>query len=273
MFDFAYFKKSADYVKEIIKDEPDIGIILGTGLGGLADEIKNQIIIDYKDIPNFLLSTNDSHAGKLIYGELSGKKVLCLSGRFHHYEGYEFNQLTAPIRLLKLTGVKKVILTSAVGAINPSYNVGDIVILKDHINLVISSPLCGANIKEFGDRFFDTTDMYTKKYREIALELGKNTPLNFHEGVYMYFTGPQFETPAEIRAASILGADVVGMSVVSEALTAAHCSLPILAMSVVTNMASGVIKDRKLTTEEVDDTADKISNDFSAYVTKLVELL
>ena len=273
MYDYEYYKKAADYVKSIIKDEPETGIILGTGLGNLSDGIKNPVTVDYKDIPNFLVSTVESHAGKLIFGELSGKKVICMSGRFHHYEGYEFSQLATPIRVLKLLGIKKLIITSAVGAVNPEYNIGDIVILKDHIKFTMTSPLSGKNISEFGDRFFDTTDTYTKKYREIALKLSENSPLTFREGVYMYFTGPQFETPAEIRAASILGADVVGMSVVSETLTAAHCGLPLIAMSVVTNMASGVVKDKKLTAEEVDDTTNKITNDFSAFVTKLIEVL
>lgn len=273
MYDYEYFKKSADYVKSIIKDVPDTGIILGTGLGELSKNIENPIEIDYADIPNFLVATNKYHAGKLIYGKIGDKKVLCLSGRFHHYEGYSFDKLVIPIRLLKLCGVKRVILTSAVGAVNPEYNVGDVVVIKDHINLVITSPLAGKNISEFGERFFDTSDMYTKELRNTALKLGESSNLTFREGVYMYFTGPQFETPAEIRAASILGADVVGMSVVTEALTAAHCKLPLLAMSVVTNMAAGVIKDKKLTLKEVNDTADKISNDFSAYVTNLIKIL
>ncbi len=270
--DFEFFKKSADYVKDIIKDEPEIGIILGSGLKKLASRIKNPIVIDYKDIPNFLQSTVESHEGRLIFGEIANKKVICMSGRFHYYEGYPFEMLTLPIRLFKLLGVKKTIVTNAAGAVNTSYNVGDIMIIKDHIKLNGASPLCGDNIEEFGPRFFDTTDMYTKELREKALLCAKENPLTFHEGVYMYFTGPQFETPAEIRAARILGADAVGMSTVTEALTAAHCSMPLLGLSVMTNMAAGVL-DRKLTDEEVGETANAISEDFCNFVESVTERL
>ena len=269
---FEYFKNIADYVRAIINDEPEIGIILGSGLKKFASEIKNPVVIPYKDIPDFLESTVESHEGRLVFGEAGGKKVICMSGRFHHYEGYPFEMLTLPIRLFKLLGVKKTIVTNAAGAVNTEYNVGDIMIIKDHLKLTGASPLQGKNIDEFGPRFFDTTDMYTKALREIALECSEDSPLTFREGVYMYFTGPQFETPAEIRAARILGADAVGMSTVTEALTAAHCSMPLLGLSVMTNMAAGVL-DRKLTDEEVGETADRISVPFCRYVEKLISRL
>lgn len=269
---FQYFKKSADFVKDIIKDEPEIGIVLGSGLKSIAGRIENPVVIEYKDIPNFLVSTVESHEGRLIFGRLGGKKVICMSGRFHHYEGYPFEMLTLPIRLFKLLGVKKTIVTNAAGAVNTEYNVGDIMIIKDHLKLTGASPLQGDNIKEFGPRFFDTTDMYTKALREIAKECAEDSELTFREGVYMYFTGPQFETPAEIRAARILGADAVGMSTVTEALTAAHCSMPLLGLSVMTNMAAGVL-DRKLTDEEVGETASRISKPFCDYVEKLISRL
>lgn len=268
-YSYEYFKVSADYVKSIVPYEPEIGIILGSGLGNFAENIQNQIVIDYKDIPNFLVSTVQSHAGKLIFGELEGKKVVCMKGRFHFYEGYDFEQLVIPIRLFKLIGVKKTILTNAAGAVNTSYNVGDIMIVKDHLKLTGASPLCGKNIEEFGPRFFDVTDMYTKSLREIALDCAKDSGLTVHEGVYMFFTGPQFETPAEIRAARILGADAVGMSTVTEALTAAHCSMPLLALSVMTNMAAGVL-DCKLSDEEVGIAAAKIADKFAGYVRKII---
>lgn len=269
---FQYFKKSADFVKDIIKDEPEIGIILGSGLKSIAGRIENPVVIDYKDIPNFLVSTVESHEGRLIYGNLGGKKIICMSGRFHHYEGYPFEMLTLPIRLFRLLGVQKTIVTNAAGAVNTDYNVGDIMIIKDHLKLTGASPLQGDNIDEFGPRFFDTTDMYTKALREIAKECAEGSELTFREGVYMYFTGPQFETPAEIRAARILGADAVGMSTVTEALTAAHCSMPLLGLSVMTNMAAGVL-DRKLTDEEVGETASRISKPFCDYVEKLISRL
>lgn len=268
-YSYEYFKVSADYVKSIVPYEPEIGIILGSGLGNFAENIENPIVIDYGDIPNFLVSTVQSHAGKLIFGELEGKKVVCMKGRFHFYEGYDFEQLVIPIRLFKLIGVKKTILTNAAGAVNTSYSVGDIMIVKDHLKLTGSSPLCGKNVEEFGPRFFDVTDMYTKALREIALDCARDSGLTVHEGVYMFFTGPQFETPAEIRAARILGADAVGMSTVTEALTAAHCSMPLLALSVMTNMAAGVL-DCKLSDEEVGIAAAKIADKFAGYVRKII---
>lgn len=271
-YNYDYVKVSADYIKNIVDFEPEIGIILGSGLGKFAQSIENPIEIKYADIPNFLVSTVDSHAGKMIFGKVSGKNIVCMSGRFHFYEGYDFEQLVLPIRLFKLLGVKKTIITNAAGAVNTQYNVGDIMIVKDHLKLTGSSPLCGKNDERFGPRFFDTTDMYTAELRKIALECAENSGLNFHEGVYMFFTGPQFETPAEIRAARILGADAVGMSTVTEALTAAHCSMPLLALSVMTNMAAGVL-DQKLTDEEVGIAANRISDKFVAYVQKVISHL
>lgn len=264
-----FFQKSADYVMSIIKDKPEIAIILGSGLGDFVSKIKNPIEIKYDDIPNFLVSTVASHAGKLIYGEVGGKKVICMAGRFHSYEGYDFEQLVIPVRLFKLLGVKATILTNAAGAVNKSYNVGDIMIVSDHIKLNGASPLRGKNLDFFGPRFFDVTDMYTKKLRKIALKCAEGSGLIFREGVYMFFPGPQFETPAEIRAARLLGADAVGMSTVTEALTAAHCSMPLLAFSVITNMAAGVL-DCKLSDEEVGIAAAKIADRFGAYIEKVI---
>ena len=264
-----FFQKGADYVMSIIKDKPEIAIILGSGLGDFVSKIKNPIEIKYDDIPNFLVSTVASHAGKLIYGEVGGKKVICMAGRFHSYEGYDFEQLVIPVRLFKLLGVKATILTNAAGAVNKSYNVGDIMIVSDHIKLNGASPLRGKNLDFFGPRFFDVTDMYTKKLRKIALKCAEGSGLIFREGVYMFFPGPQFETPAEIRAARLLGADAVGMSTVTEALTAAHCSMPLLAFSVMTNMAAGVL-DCKLSAEEVGIAAAKIADRFGAYIEKVI---
>lgn len=268
-YDLAYFQKSADYVKSLLPGTPDIAIVLGSCLGPLADEVENKIIIDYADIPNFLISTVASHAGKLIYGTLNGIKVLCMSGRFHYYEGYDFAQLTAPIRLFKLLGVRATILTNAAGGINESYAPGDLMILKDHINLVGASPMRGKNVPELGDRFFDVGDMYSKHLREIAKSLIPETTLKVHEGNYYYATGPHFESPAEIRAMRILGGDAVGMSTVTEALTAAHCKMPLLAISLITNMAAGVL-DQPITVEEVDETATKASKLFREYLKKII---
>ena len=253
--DYAYFRSVADFVKNVIKDEPEVGIILGSGLKKLASRITEKIVVDYKDIPGFLESTVESHEGKLVFGRLGNKKVICMSGRFHHYEGYPFTVLTIPVRLFKLLGVKKTIVTNAAGAVNTEYNVGDIMIIKDHLKLTGASPLEGDNIEEFGPRFFDTTDMYTKELREIALNCTEGSPLTFREGVYMYFTGPQFETPAEIRAARILGADAVGMSTVPEVIVANHCGIKVFGVSVITDLGvEGKIVE--VTHEEVQKAAD-----------------
>ena len=268
-YTYEYFQKSADYLKKLVPYTPEVAIVLGSCLGPFADTIEDPIVVDYKDIPNFLVSTVSSHAGKLIFGTVAGKKVVCMSGRFHTYEGYDFEQLVIPVRLFKLLGVKATILTNAAGAVNETYRPGDIMIVKDHIKLTGHSPLRGKNIDEFGPRFFDISDMYTKKLRDLALKCAEGIDLTVHEGNYYFFTGPQFETPAEIRAVRILGADAVGMSTVTEALTAAHCGMPLMCLSVMTNMAAGVL-DRPLTNDEVDETAKTIAVRFSQYVTKIV---
>ena len=268
-YTYEYFQKSADYVKSIVPYTPEVAIVLGSCLGPFADTIEDPIVIDYKDIPNFLVSTVKSHAGKLIFGTVAGKKVVCMSGRFHSYEGYDFEQLVIPVRLFKLLGVKATILTNAAGAVNASYRPGDVMIVTDHIKLSGHSPLRGRNVDEFGPRFFDVTNMYTPALRRLAMDCAKDSDLTVHEGVYFFFSGPQFETPAEIRAARILGGDAVGMSTVTEALTAAHCGMPLMCLSVMTNMAAGVL-DQPLTSEEVDETAQMIAGRFSDYVAKIV---
>ena len=264
-YTYDYFQKSVDYLKEKVDFTPEIAIILGSCLGPFAEEIENPIVVDYKDIPNFLVSTVASHAGKLIFGTVCGRKVVCMSGRFHSYEGYDFEQLVIPIRVFKLLGVQKTIITNAAGAVNTGYRPGDVMIISDHIKLAGHSPLRGPNVEEFGPRFFDVTRMYTPELRKIAVACAEGTGIRVHEGVYMFFTGPQFETPAEIRAARILGADAVGMSTVTEALTAAHCGMPLLALSVMTNMAAGVLES-PLSSDEVLEAAAQAGPRFGALV-------
>lgn len=266
-----YYKASADYLLARLPRKPEIALILGSSLGPLADEIVDPIAIDYADIPNFLLSTVESHAGKMIFGTLAGKYVACMSGRFHYYEGYDFEELAAPIRVFKLLGARAAILTNAAGAVNTTYNVGDIMVVKDHIKLVGMSPMRGPNIPELGPRFFDTSEMYSPALRSLAIACAEKIGQKYrtHEGVYFYFGGPQFETPAEIRAARILGGDAVGMSTVTEALTAAHCGLDILALSLMTNMAAGVLPQR-LSAEEVNASAEEAGGRFRALVREIV---
>lgn len=271
-YDKEYCSKASDYLKERIPFVPEVGIILGSGLGPLSKSIENPIEIPYAAIPNFLTSTVSSHAGKMIFGKISGKNVMCMSGRFHYYEGYDFEQLVLPVRVMKLMGVQTLILTNAAGGCNLDYKPGDIMVIKDHIKLNGASPLRGPNAEEFGARFFDVSDMYTKSLRELALSLKDTCSLKIHEGVYFYMPGPQFETPAEIRAIQILGGDAVGMSTVTEALTAAHCSMKLLGFSVISNMASG-LKNEAVTTEEVDDVTEMIAEPFSKYIATIIEKL
>ena len=271
-YDLAYFQAAADYILSKIDYKPEVALILGSALGSLADEIKDPVVIDYKDIPNFLHTTVSSHAGKLILGEISGKKVVCMSGRFHHYEGYDFEQLTLPIRVFHLLGVKTSILTNAAGAINETFRPGDIMLIRDHIKLTGASPLCGPNIDAFGPRFFDVSDMYTRTLRDLAKQCAVNLGQSLQEGNYFYFTGPQFESPAEIRAAHILGGDAVGMSTVTEALTAAHCGMKLLAFSLISNMAAGIL-DQPITVEEVKDAGDAAAARFKALIREIIAKL
>ncbi len=262
-------QESANYILERVGTAPEIGIILGSSLGPLAQEVENPQEILYTDIPHFLRSTAPGHAGKLVFGKIAGKNVVCMSGRFHSYEGYDFTQLSIPVRVMKLLGVQKMIVTNAAGGVNLDYRPGDVMILNDHIMFSGFSPMRGENVPEFGPRFFDTTTMYTPALREIAKECAKDCKLNVHEGVYFFMQGPQFETPAEIRAIRTLGGDAVGMSTVTEALTAAHCGMPLLGLSLITNMAAGIL-NQPLSGEEVDETGARVSREFSAFVKDII---
>lgn len=269
-YTFEDYKEAADFLLGKVGYAPEIGIILGSGLGHFADEIENPVEVDYKDIPHFLVSTAIGHAGKMVFGTVSGKRVVCMSGRFHYYEGYDFEELNLPIRVFKLMGVRAVLLTNAAGAVNTQYSVGDIMIIRDHIKLMGGSPMRGANIDELGERFFDMTKAYTPELREVAKRCAKQSSLEVHEGVYFYMPGPQYETPAEIRAIRILGGDAVGMSTVTETLTAAHCKMPLLALSVITNMAAGVLPT-PLSGDEVIEMADSIEEPFTLYVKDIIK--
>ncbi len=269
-YTYEFYKESAGYIREVSGGfQPELGIVLGTGLGEYDRKIEDPVEIPYADIPNFLVSTAPDHAGKLILGTVEGHKVCCMSGRFHSYEGYTFEALAAPVRVMKILGIQKLILTNAAGAINTSYRVGDIMVIKDHIKLMGLSPLAGPNIPEFGTRFFDVGNMYDKELRALALSCADATSLQIREGVYFFFAGPQYESPAEIRAARILGGDAAGMSTVTEALTAAHCGIPVLGLSVMTNMAAGVL-DQPLTSQEVTETSLRVAGEFEKYFTEIL---
>ena len=272
-YTYDYYRKSADYIRSVIGDfEPEIGLILGTGLGKFSARIEDPVEIPYKDIPNYLVSTAPGHSGKLIFGTVEGRRVMCMSGRFHTYEGYSFEELSIPVRVMKLMGVKLLVVTNAAGAVNVDYRPGDVMIIKDHIKLNGFSPMRGPNVAEFGDRFFDISDLYCRELRQIAEQCGEGSGLTLHEGVYFFFPGPQFETPAEVRAARILGGDAVGMSTGTETLTAGHCGMPVLGLSLMTNMAAGVL-EQTLSGEEVEETAQRVAPLLEAYFAKVLKAL
>ena len=269
-YNLEYFEKSASYVRGKIDYQPEIAIVLGSALGTLAEDISRRTEIPYEEIPNFLVSTVKSHAGKLILGDLCGKKVVCMSGRFHYYEGYDYEQLVAPVRLFKQLGVKTMILTNAAGAINTGYRPGDLMIIKDHINLPGASPLRGSNDDRIGPRFFDLCNAYDENLRRLAKKLAGACRLRVQEGVYAYQVGPHFETPAEIRFLRMAGADAAGMSTVTEAITAAHCGIRTLAISLITNMGAGV-DNRAVNGEEVDQVAVQSAGEFRSYLKEIVK--
>lgn len=266
------FKKaaeSAEFIKAKISKLPKIGIVLGSGLGSLVNEIKNAVEIDYKDIPNFPLTTVEGHAGKLICGELGGKTVLAMKGRFHFYEGYDMAQVVFHIRVFRLLSITELLVTNAAGGINKGFKPGDLMFIKDHISFLAPSPLRGRNIDDFGVRFPDMCEAYSKKLlitaRKVASELG----IDVKEGIYAFAQGPMYETPAEIRALSILGADAVGMSTVSEVITARHAGMNTLGISCITNMAAGIL-EQPLNHEEVMKTAKEVEVKFTSLVKRLV---
>ncbi len=272
-YTYDYYRKSADYIRSVTGDfEPEIGLILGTGLGKFSARIEDPVEIPYKDIPNYLVSTAPAHSAKLIFGTVEARRAMCMSGRFHTYEGYSFEELAIPVRVMKLLGVKLLVVTNAAGAVNVDYRPGDVMIIKDHIKLNGFSPMRGPNVPEFGDRFFDVSDLYCRELRQIAEQCGEDSGLTIHEGVYFFFPGPQFETPAEVRAARILGGDAVGMSTVTETLTAGHCGMPVLGLSLMTNMAAGVL-EQKLSGEEVEETAQRVAPLLEAYFAKVLKAL
>ena len=245
------------------------GLVLGSGLGDLAEEIKDPVIINYKDIPNFPVSTVAGHAGRLVIGELEGRNVLCMQGRFHFYEGYEMDQVVFPIQVMKMLGIQRLILTNAAGCVNKAWNPGTLMLMTDHIKLVPNCPMRGHNEDELGLRFFDMSRAYDPKLLEVARREAAKLGIPVKEGVYMFFAGPNFETPAEIRAARVLGADAVGMSTVPEVIAAAHCGLRTLGISCMTNMAAGIL-DQPLGHTEVLETGLRVKGQFSALIRAIV---
>ena len=266
--------KAADYIKcKIGNETPLVGVVLGSGLGALADKIQHPITIPYKEIPFFPESTAIGHKGNLIFGELSGKKVIAMQGRFHYYEGYTMEQVTFPIRVMKLLGISYLFVSNAAGGINLSYSIGDLMIIKDHINL-LPNPLIGPNIDDFGPRFPDMTRPYDPALRRLAREISQEMDLSLREGVYIGCTGPCYETPAEYKFFRTIGSDVVGMSTIPEVIVARHCDIPCFGMSVVTDLAhDDMPEDYKTDGEKIVKAADAATCKMTALFEKMIERL
>ena len=261
-------QETASYIKTKISVNPDVGIILGTGLGGLISKIDNPISLDYRSIPNFPLSTIKGHQGKLIFGRLGNKNVVALQGRFHYYEGYSLQEVTFPVRVLKLLGIELLILSNASGGVNPDFEIGDMMFITDHINLIGSNPLLGYFDEGLGDRFVDMSQPYDKGIIEKAITIADQHSFKYQTGVYAAVSGPNYETPAEYRYIRTIGADAVGMSTVPEVLVARQMGLSCFAISVISDLGvSGKIV--KISHEDVIDAASHVE----PYMTKLIEEL
>lgn len=260
-------QQTKEYLLSKIKLCPSVGLVLGSGLGILAEEIENPVYINYDEIPHFPVSTVEGHEGRLVIGNLRGKRVIAMQGRFHYYEGHSLDAVTYPIRIMKAIGVQQIIVTNAAGGINPSFKTGDLMIIKDHINLTSQNPLIGPNSE--GLRFPDMTEAYSKGLINLAKEIANKNKINVLEGVYAGMPGPSYETPAEIKFLSVIGADAVGMSTVPEVIVAKHSGLEVLGISCISNMAAG-ISEYSLTHEEVMETTEKIKAQFLMLVKEIV---
>jgi len=228
-------KETTAFIQSKVKTTPDVGIILGTGLGGLVKDIKNQEVLEYKDIPNFPVSTVEGHSGRLIFGNLGGKNVVAMQGRFHFYEGYDIKEVVFPVRVMKYLGIKNLFVSNASGGVNPDYEIGDLMIINDHINL-IPNPLIGPNNKEFGPRFPDMSQPYDYKLIDLGQKVASKHGIKMQIGCYVGTTGPTFETPKEYQYFRIIGGDTVGMSTVPEVIVARQMGIPVFAISIITDL-------------------------------------
>lgn len=265
-------KEAVAFIQSHYPQTPEAGIVLGSGLGSFTKEIKIEKEIPYSDIPHFPVSTVEGHSGKLVLGELSGKKVVAMAGRFHYYEGYPMQEVIFPIRVMKYLGIKTLLLSNAAGGVNPDFKVGDLMIIKDHISQFMPNPLIGKNDKEFGPRFPDMSEPYKKSLIEKARSIASAKGIDVKEGTYLGVTGPTFETRAEYKMIHIMGADVVGMSTVPEVITAVHMGLPCFAMSVITDV--GIREEENVIThEEVLEAAKEAEPKFTHIFKEMVAAL
>lgn len=263
-------KEAGDYILEKVGFVPEVALILGSGLGDMAEEAEEKRVIDYKEIPNFPVSTVQGHKGRLVFGIMGGKRVVFMQGRFHYYEGYKMEEVVFPVRVFNELGVKKLMVTNAAGGVNTSFKPGDLMIIRDHINCTNNNPLIGPNIEAFGPRFPDMSEAYSKELIAVIKASAASNGIKLQEGTYAFFTGPSYETPAEIRACRIFGADAVGMSTVPEVIAANHCGIKTAGISCITNMAAGIL-DQPLNHKEVMETADRVKDRFSRIIKSVIE--
>ena len=265
------YEASARMIRERLGNfVPKVAMVLGSGLGYLGDEVENPVFIDYQDIPHFKASTAPGHKGRFLFGKLAGQDAAVMQGRLHTYEGRTMEEAAYPVRLLRMLGAETLVVTNAAGAVNTAFAPGDIMLITDHIKLFAGSPLTGPNIDAIGPRFPDMSHVYTPALQDLARQSAVELGLPLRQGVYMFFPGPQFETPAEVRAARLLGADAVGMSTVPEAIAAAHCGMKVLGFTLCTNMAAGVL-EQPLSGEEVIAAGAAAALKFSALVRSCLE--
>jgi purine-nucleoside phosphorylase len=255
------FTQTVNFLMEKAPAGAEIGLILGSGLGVLAEEIEEPVIIPYRDIPNFPISTVEGHAGQLIVGQLEGKRVVAMQGRFHNYEGHALHQVVYPVRVMSKLGIKMLVVTNAAGGINHGYEPGDLMLIRDHLNLTGANPLIGPNDDTFGPRFPDMSEAYDPELIDLAVKVSVGQRIKLQHGVYAGLTGPSYETPAEIKYLRAIGADAVGMSTVPEVIVANHAGLRVLGISCISNMAAGVLP-QKLTHNEVMETAERVKEKF-----------
>jgi purine-nucleoside phosphorylase len=266
------YKKTAQWIADQLQRQPKIGLILGSGLGVIADEIQSEQQLPYSKLEGFPESTVEGHDGKLVIGELEGKAVLAMKGRFHYYEGYAMQQVTYPIRVMQELGVETLIVTNAAGGINTSFQPGDLMCITDHINFMFANPLIGPNDAELGPRFPDMSQAYDQTLQQTAFNVAEQLGVKLKKGVYVSVSGPSYETPAEIRMFRHLGGDAVGMSTVPEVIAAVHSGLKVLGISCITNMAAGIL-DQPLSHDEVMETAEQAKASFIRLVKGVVRLL
>ncbi len=264
--------KAYNSVKNRVKEKPDVALILGSGLGSFADNLEDKVFIPYDEIDGFPVSTVAGHDGKFVLGKIGDVNVIAMKGRVHYYEGYDMTQVVMPVRIMKLLGAGKLILTNAAGGMNPDFRPGDLMMITDHITSFVPSPLIGKNIDMLGTRFPDMSNVYDRDLQNILVRTAKDLDISLKHGIYVQTTGPNYETPAEVRLYRMLGGDAVGMSTACEAMAAMHMGMRIAGISCITNYASG-ISDTPLSHAEVSETANRISEQFTALIKEFIKVI